>query len=80
MKNGVVVKFFPIFSFIIPCMIGTIIQGLCYGLATGWLSVSIAYVFISFQIQNFNAYVDETSGLFNKKYLNYYIDKNLKNS
>lgn len=80
MKNGVVVKFFPIFSFIIPCMIGTIIQGLCYGLATGWLSVSIAYVFISFQIQKFNAYVDETSGLFNKKYLNYYIDKNFKNS
>ena len=80
MKNGVVVKFFPIFSFIIPCMIGTIIQGLCYGLATGWLSVSIAYVFISFQIQKFNAYVDESSGLFNKKYLNYYIDKNLKNS
>lgn len=80
MKNGVVVKFFPIFSFVIPCMIGTIIQGLCYGLATGWLSVSIAYVFISFQIQKFNAYVDESSGLFNKKYLNYYIDKNLKNS
>lgn len=74
-RNRIYVELFPVYLFVIPCIAGTIIQGLCYGIAVGWLSVAVAAVFIHIQLQNFNSFVDETSGLFNRKYLNYYLKK-----
>lgn len=32
-------------------------------------------VFIHIQLQNINTFVDETSGLFNRKYMNFYLEK-----
>ena len=61
--------------FVLPCVVGTIVQGLFYGIAIGWLSVSVAFVFIHLQLQNFNTFVDELSGLFNRKYMNYRLEK-----
>lgn len=72
---GVSITFFPVFYFVVPCIIGTIIQGMFYGLSVGWMSVAVALVFIHIQLQNFNTFVDETSGLFNRKYMNFYLKK-----
>lgn len=69
------VQFFPIHYFITPGLVGTITQGLFYGLATGWFSVSLALVFIRMQLQNRNAYLDDLSGLYNRKYYLYFIGK-----
>ena len=74
-RDGVTVLFFPVYYFVIPCVLGTLLQGLFYGLAFGWLAVAVAFVFVHIQLQNFNTFSDELSGLFNRKYLNYYLEK-----
>lgn len=73
-RHGLSMPFFPVYCFVVPCMVGTIIQGIFYGLATGWLTVAMAFVFVNLQLQNFNSFVDDMSGLFNRKYLNYCLD------
>lgn len=60
---------FPVYCFVVPCMIGTLLQWRFYGLAVGWLSVAMAFVFVNLQMQNYNSYLDEMTGLFNRKYL-----------
>ena len=74
-RQGVSIEFFPVYYFVVPCLVGTAIQGCFYGIAVGWLSVVIALMFVHCQLQNFNTFVDEMSGLFNRKYMNYYLDK-----
>ncbi len=74
-RSGMSVIFFPVYYFVIPCILGTLLQGVFYGIAVGWLAVSVAFVFVHVQLQNFNTYLDELSGLFNRKYLNYYLEK-----
>lgn len=69
------VQFFPVLYFILPCILGTIVQGLFYGLSVGWLGVSLAFFFVQMQLQNFNAFVDDLSGLYNRRYYNYLLDK-----
>ena len=74
-QTGITIEFFPVFYFVIPCILGTVVQGRFYGLSTGWLAAAVAMVFIHIQLQNFNTFVDETSGLFNRKYMNFYLEK-----
>lgn len=73
------VQFFPIHYFVTPALLGTIVQGLCYGLAAGWFSLSLALLFIRMQLLNRNAFVDDLSGLYNRKYYLYFIGR-LRNS
>ena len=72
-QKGISLFFFPAYYFVVPCMAGTVIQGLFYGLSVGWLATSVAFMFIYLELQTGNAYVDDTSGLFNRQYLNYYL-------
>lgn len=72
-KKGITPFFFPIYCFIVPCMVGTICQGCFYGLSVGWLSTSVASMFIYFELQTVDYYMDELSGLFNRRFMNYYI-------
>lgn len=67
--------FFPAYYFVIPCAVGTIIQGLHYGITMGWFCVAIALMIAQMQSQNFRAYVDELSGLFNRRYFKYFVDR-----
>ena len=71
-------QFFPVLYFVLPCFLGTIVQGLFYGLSVGWLGVSLAFFFVQMQLQNFNAFVDTLSGLYNRRYYNYLLDKTVK--
>lgn len=63
------VKFFPVLYFIVPCVVGTIIQGLFYGITIGWLTVSIAFIFVQLNLQSESAFLDNLSGLYNRNYL-----------
>lgn len=72
------VQFFPVLYFVLPCILGTIVQGLFYGLSVGWLGASLAFFFVQMQLQNFNAFVDDLSGLYNRRYYNYLLDKTVK--
>ncbi|MDY4104132.1 MAG: GGDEF domain-containing protein [Oscillospiraceae bacterium] len=71
-------QFFPVLYFVIPCIVGTIIQGMFYGLSVGWLGVSLAFFSVQMQMQHFNASVDDLSGLYNRRYYNYLLEKTVK--
>lgn len=68
-------RFFPVHYFVIPCILGTIIQSASYGLSAGWLCVSLAFLFVQMQLYHQNAYIDDLSGLYNRKYYNCVVDK-----
>ena len=72
-RSGLHIQFFPVLYFIIPCVLGTVFQGLFYGLSMGWTSVAIAMLLIHVQLQSMNAYMDSLSGLYNRRYLDYIL-------
>lgn len=80
-SDSILVEFFPIYFFIIPCMIGTMIQGFFFGISTIWLCVAIAFIIVYIEIQISISFIDDLSGLYNRKYMNHYLNKlqNAKN-
>ncbi|MGI6359506.1 MAG: GGDEF domain-containing protein [Acholeplasmatales bacterium] len=73
-RNGHI-RFFPVHYFVIPSFLGTIVQGLYYGLSVGWLCTSVALLFIQLHIATQNAYEDELSGLYTRKYFGWMVEK-----
>ena len=73
--DGVTVEFFPVYYFVIPCAVGTVLQGMFYGMAFGWLAVAVAFVFVDSQTRSLRGYTDELSGLFGRKYMNYCLER-----
>lgn len=64
------IKFFPMFIFLIPVIIGTTLQALFYGISFVWCSVAIGLVGIYMSLQNELSYIDALTGLYNRNYLN----------
>ncbi len=62
--------FFPAALFIIPVLIGSVLQYFFYGYSFVWLGVSIAMLWLFVNVQNEASYMDMLSGLFNRQYLN----------
>ena len=73
--DSILVEFFPIYYFIIPCMIGTMIQGFFFGVSTIWLCAAIAFIIVYIEIQISISFIDDLSGLYNRKYMNHYLNK-----
>ena len=73
--DSILVEFFPIYYFIIPCMIGTMIQGFFFGVSTIWLCVAIAFILVYIESQISVSFIDDLSGLYNRKYMNHYLNK-----
>ena len=73
--DSILVEFFPIYYFIIPCMIGTMIQGFFFGVSTILLCVAIAFIIVYIEIQISISFIDDLSGLYNRKYMNHYLNK-----
>lgn len=73
--DSILVEFFPIYYFIIPCMIGTMIQGFFFGVSTIWLCVAIAFIIVYIEIQISISFIDDLSGHYNRKYMNHYLNK-----
>lgn len=73
--DSILVEFFPIYYFIIPCMIGTMIQGSFFGVSTIWLCVAIAFILVYIENQISVSFIDDLSGLYNRKYMNHYLNK-----
>lgn len=69
-KQGVNLNFFPILFFVGPCVVGVLIQFFCYGITTSWVLVAVALTFVQMQSYAENLYMDELSGLFNRRYFN----------
>ncbi|MGI6688175.1 MAG: GGDEF domain-containing protein [Christensenellales bacterium] len=61
--------FLPAVQFMIPIVIGSLLQFFFYGYAFIWLGVSIGMITLFINLQNESSYVDGLSGLFNRQYL-----------
>ena len=70
--RGSQIHFFPVYTFVLPCVMGTIVQAMHYGITTGWFSVAIATLLVEMQLQKEESFVDELSGLYNRKYLDFF--------
>ena len=62
--------FFPSILFIIPLMIGCLLQYFFYGYSLACLGASIGMTALFINVQNEASYIDILSGLFNRHYLN----------
>lgn len=70
-RKGGVFKFFPVFQFIIPALVGLLLQGLCYGISMTWTCLAVAMSGMLFGLQNERIYQDSLTGLYNRPYLDY---------
>ena len=61
--------FLPVILFMIPIMIGSLLQFFFYGYSLVWLGVSIGLIYLYINVQNEASYVDVLSGLYNRQYL-----------
>lgn len=68
-KSDLRIQFFPVYYFVVPCILGTIVQGLVYGITLGWTAVAIAFMFVHIETQSLNSFVDSLSGLYNRSYM-----------
>lgn len=67
--------FLPAILFMIPILIGSLLQFFFYGYALIWLGVSIGMTSVFINFQNEAAFVDVLSGLFNRQYLENLLSK-----
>ena len=68
-KQGINLNFFPVIYFVGPCFAGVLIQFLFYGITSSWVLVAVALIFVQMQSYAENLYIDELSGLYNRRYL-----------
>lgn len=65
--------YLPVLLFILPVVIGSLLQFLFYGIATLWLSAAIGLTSLYISIQTENAYVDRLTGVYNRHYFETYV-------
>lgn len=70
--------FFPIFNFMIPAFLGTLTQMMFYYVNVVWLGVSIGITATFMSLQNRLIFIDALTGLYNRAYLNYFMQKTLR--
>ena len=62
-------KFFPLWYFMVPVLVGTVLQGTFYGISLAWLGVAVGLVAMQMGLQNEQSYQDGLTGLYNRLYL-----------
>ena len=78
-KSGLHLRTMSPLIFVGPCIVGTVIQGMFYGITLGWTSVAIALVHIYQQTQFLNFYTDSLSMLYNRRYLERVLERIARN-
>ena len=73
--NGGFLKFFPIWVYIVPILIGGVVQSLYYGISVIPTSIAVSIAGVLASLQNEMIYHDQLTGLFNRSYLHYMLEK-----
>lgn len=68
------IRFFPLYLMIGPIIIGCAIQVLLYGVSLMWISTAVGLTAIYMSIQNEFSYLDKLTGLYNRAYLDYFLE------
>lgn len=74
-KKGGILKFFPIWVYIVPIIIGGFVQSFFYGISVIPTSIAISIAGILASLQNEMIYRDALTGIFNRTYLDYQLKK-----
>lgn len=72
--------FFPIIFFVIPPVIGGIVQTLYYGLSLIWPFATTSILVIFITLQNHQLFTDHLTGLFNRRQLDRYLKNKFQNN
>lgn len=72
-KDSPKVKFFPIWMFVAPLLVGTTSQLIFYGVSLAWISAAVGLVSIHMGLQNELAYIDPLTKLYNRNYLDHIL-------
>ncbi len=72
------VRFFPLYLIIGPIVMGCLLQNIFYGVSLIWVSMSVGLTAIYMSLQNEFSYLDKLTGLFNRAYLDYYLENCIK--
>ncbi len=68
------VRFFPMFLMVGPIFLGCFLQVIFYGISLIWVSMAVGLTSIYMSLQNEFSYLDKLTGLYNRAYLDYYLD------
>lgn len=74
--KGGILKFFPVYLYIGPILLGLIAETLVPGISVSWPCQAIAIAGVLASMQNETIYRDPLTGLYNRSYLNY-LQKNM---
>lgn len=72
-KGSPKARFFPIWMFITPIIIGSTTQLLFYGISLVWCSIAIALAGTYMSLQNELSYIDPLTQLYNRNYLDHIL-------
>ena len=75
--KGGILKFFSIWVYIVPILIGCVVQSLYYGISVIPTSIAVSIAGVLASLQNEMIYHDQLTGLFNRSYLLYLLEKNV---
>lgn len=73
--KGGVLKFFPVWIYLIPIAIGTIAQSMVYGISVLSASFAVAVTGVFASLQSEQIFRDGLTGLFNRVYLDYLLKR-----
>ncbi|MCR5599591.1 MAG: GGDEF domain-containing protein [Ruminococcus sp.] len=68
-------RFFPIWMFIMPLIVGTTAQLLFYGISLAWISAAVGLVGVHMALQNELSYIDPLTKLYNRNYLDHVLSE-----
>ena len=74
-KKGGILKFFPIWVYIVPILIGGVVQTVFYGISVIPTSIAVSIAGLLASLQNEMIYRDTLTGTFNRTYLDYQLKK-----
>ena len=72
------VRFFPLYLMLGPIILGCGLQMLFYGISLIWVSIAVGLTAIYMSLQNEFSYLDKLTGLYNRSYLDYYLESSAK--
>lgn len=67
------IRFFPIWMYIIPIVVATVVQSLYYGISLMSASFAVAIAGAFSSLQNEQVFRDQLTGLFNRSFLDYVL-------
>lgn len=68
-------RFFPIYMFLTPILVGATVQYIIYGLSIGWCCTALGLAGIYMSLQNELSYIDPLTKLYNRNYLDHVLSQ-----